>query len=202
MTDRDLVVPALPRPLHWLVPAPGHELGDDGSLRISAGARTDWFIDPGTGAVKRSAPALVMPAPGTWQLAALVSAEHRATFDAGVLFVHVDHERWAKLCLERSPQGQTMVVSVVTRGVSDDCDSVVVGERGLHLRISHLERAFAFHHSRDGRYWHLVRYFSLGPSDGLEVGFIAQSPTGDGCRAVFRDITFSQELLSDLRSGA
>ena len=55
-----------------------------------------------------------------------------------------------------------------------------------------------------GQAWHLVRYFSLG--DGAPsragVGFIAQSPTGEGCTAEFADITFRPELLADLRSGA
>jgi uncharacterized protein len=170
---------------------------------MEAGPRSDWFIDPGSDAVLRNAPALVMPAAGPWQLSAIVTADHRATFDAGVLFVHVDDVTWAKLCLELSPQGEVMVVSVVTRGTSDDCDSVPVEGHSLHLRVSALERAFAFHWSLDGRAWHLVRYFSLGDSapSRAGVGFIAQSPTGEGCTAEFADIIFRPELLADLRSG-
>ena len=97
-----------------------------------------------------------------------------------------------------------MVVSVVTRGTSDDCNSLPVAGHRLHLRVSALERAFAFHWSPDGQAWHLVRHFSLG--DGAPsragVGFIAQSPTGEGCTAEFTDIRFRPELLADLRSGA
>ena len=156
------VVPGLPRPLRWLVRAPSFEVTGAGALRLEAGPRSDWFIDPGRDAAVRNAPALVMPAKSPWQLSAVVSADHRATFDAGVLFVHVDAVTWAKLCLELSPQGEVMVVSVVTRGTSDDCNSVPVEGHSLHLRVSALERAFAFHWSPDGRAWHLVRYFSLG----------------------------------------
>jgi len=199
-----LRIPGLPRPLRWLVPTPGVEVTMAGALRVQAGPRSDWFIDPGSDAVVRNAPALVMRAPGPWQLSAVVSADHRATFDAGVLFVHVDDDTWAKLCLELSPQGEVMVVSVVTRGTSDDCNSVQVESHSLHLRVSALERAFGFHWSPDGRAWHLVRYFSLG--DGAPshagVGFIAQSPTGEGCTAEFADISFQPNLLADLRSGA
>jgi regulation of enolase protein 1 (concanavalin A-like superfamily) len=200
----DLSVPTLPRPLSWLVPAPSVQVTDGGTLRVEAGPRTDWFIDPGLSTAVRNAPALVMPASEPWQLSAVVSAAYRATFDAGVLFVHVDDTTWAKLCLELSPQSQVMVVSVVTRGTSDDCNSVPVDGHRLHLRISALERAFAFHWSPDGLEWHLVRDFSLG--DGAPAiagaGFIAQSPTGDGCTAEFSDITFRPDLLADLRSGA
>ena len=210
MTDREAVaipslrIPGLPHPLRWLVPSTSVELTAARALRMEAGPRTDWFIDPGADIVVRNAPALLMPASGPWQLTAVVSADHRATFDAGVLFVHVDDTTWAKLCLELSPQGEVMVVSVVTRGTSDDCNSVPVEGPSLHLRVSALERAFAFHWSPDGQAWHLVRYFSLG--DGAPsragVGFIAQSPTGEGCTAEFADITFRPELLADLRSGA
>jgi hypothetical protein len=61
-------------------------------------------------------------------------------------------------------------------------------------------RAYAFHHSADGRRWDLVRYFSLADEDG-EVGFLAQSPTGEGCLARFEDIVFEPRMLTDLRSG-
>ena len=135
-------------------------------------------------------------------LRARASAAHGATFDAAVLVVHADERTWAKLCLELSPQGRIMVVSVVTRGESDDCNSVVV-DGPVWLRVSRLTRAFAFHYSPDGTEWHMVRYFSLGLDEQapVEVGFLAQSPTGAGCTATFTDIAFVPELLADIRSG-
>ena len=150
-----------------------------------------------------NAPAFVMPAAGPWVLHARASAEHGATFDAAVLVVQADESTWAKLCLELSPQGQVMVVSVVTRGESDDCNSVVA-EGPVWLRVSRLRRAFAFHYSLDGAEWHMVRYFSLGLDEQapVEVGFLAQSPTGPGCTATFSGISFEQQELADIRSGA
>jgi regulation of enolase protein 1 (concanavalin A-like superfamily) len=203
LEDAGLIIPGLPRTLRWLAPASRVELTAARALRMEAGPHTDWFIDPGAHTLVHNAPALLMPAPGPWQFSAVVSADHRATFDAGVLFVHIDDVTWAKLCLELSPQGEVMVVSVVTRGTSDDCNSVPVEGHSLHLRVSALERAFAFHWSPDGRAWHLVRYFSLGDGAPSQagVGFIVQSPTGEGCTAEFADITFRPELLADLRSG-
>ena len=133
--------------------------------------------------------------------AGAVSAEHRSTFDAAVLAVHVSERTWAKLCLERSPDGQVMVVSVVTNGRSDDCNSIPVTTGQAWLRISRLERAYAFHVSDDGRRWSLVRYFGLDEEGPVRAGFLGQSPTGEGCTATFRDIAFVPELLSDVRSG-
>jgi uncharacterized protein len=195
-------LPALPRPLRWIGrPEAWAPTADDG-LTIRAGARTDWFIDPEHGTVTLTAPALAMPVQGPWMLSVRASAEHRARFDAAVLVVHVSERVWAKLCLERSADGLVRIVSVVTKGIdSDDCDSVVVPSGVAHLRVSRLGRAYAFHWSEDGRRWTMVRYFALDDADGAAVGFLAQSPTGDGCTALFDQIRFRAATLGDVRSG-
>ncbi|HEX2906046.1 MAG TPA: DUF1349 domain-containing protein, partial [Phototrophicaceae bacterium] len=108
---------------------------------------------------------------------------------------------WAKLCLELSPQGQVMVVSVVTRGTSDDCNSIPVAGNSAYLRVAKQERAFAFHYSLDGVRWDFVRYFTLGDVSNVEMGFLAQSPMGNGCTARFQKITYVPGKLNDLRSG-
>jgi uncharacterized protein len=77
----------------------------------------------------------------------------------------------------------------VTRDTSDDCNSFEVDGGTLWLRITRTGAASAFHASTDGTWWRLLRYFSLGLSldPGLvRVGFLAQSPTGEGCAAAFR----------------
>jgi hypothetical protein len=33
------------------------------------------------------------------------------------------------------------------------------------------------------------------------MGFLAQSPTGNGCEAVFGGIRYEERLLADIRSG-
>jgi hypothetical protein len=35
----------------------------------------------------------------------------------------------------------------------------------------------------------------------VEVGFLAQSPTGAGCTAIFEQIAYLPERLADLRGG-
>ena len=37
----------------------------------------------------------------------------RTTFDAAVLTLWADSDHWAKVCFERSPRGEDMVVTVV-----------------------------------------------------------------------------------------
>ena len=54
-----------------------------------------------------------------------------------------------------------MVVSVVTRGVSDDCNSFVVDGASVWLRVARVGSAFAFHASTDGSNWSFIRHFAL-----------------------------------------
>lgn len=114
--------------------------------------------------------------------------------------VYESPRAWAKLCLELSPQGLPMIVSVVTKGMSDDCNAFVVNGQ-VAMRISRLERAYAFHASQDGNVWNLLRYFILEDSRNAQMGFLAQSPTGNGCTVSFEDIRFEERLLADIRSG-
>jgi regulation of enolase protein 1 (concanavalin A-like superfamily) len=195
-------IAAVPMSLRWLFRPARWSTPDGASLVIEAGPRTDWFVDPqGTRAPVLNAPALVGDPSGDYLLSARVRVEFAATYDAGALVLY-EHERtWAKLCLEYSPLGEPMVVSVVTRGVSDDCNSFVVEGGHLWLRIARTAPSFAFHASTDGERWQLVRHFALDAASEPAVGFEAQSPTGEGCAATFEDIRYEGRRLGDLRGG-
>jgi regulation of enolase protein 1 (concanavalin A-like superfamily) len=183
------------RPLEWKVD-PGN------NLSILAGAETDWFTDPKGGLLRDNAPcALFTPDATDFLLSARVTVEFQSAFDAGVLQLRARQDVWGKLCFEYSPQGKPMVVSVVTRGVSDDCNSTPIDGNSVRLRIARDGATFAFHYSLDGKYWHLVRHFSLGALEGVRAGFSAQSPTGKRCRAVFSEIAYRRGVLGNIRSG-
>jgi regulation of enolase protein 1 (concanavalin A-like superfamily) len=134
-------------------------------------------------------------------LSARVAVDFNSDFDAGVLRIHENDQLWAKLCFEFSPQRQPMVVSVVTRGLSDDCNSADIAGQVVYLRMAVTPQAIAFHYSLDGAFWHFVRYFTLGKLNAPRVGFSSQSPTGPGCRSVFSEIRYRPGTLSSNRSG-
>lgn len=202
MMTPTFTLPALPRVCRWVnSPVDGRADPPD-TLAITAGARTDWFRDPAGADAKSNAPlALFTPPDDTFLLSAKVAVAFGATFDAGVLQVYARDDLWAKLCLEYSPQRQPMVVSVVTRGLSDDCNGPVIDGPEVYLRIARTSRALAFHYSRDGTLWHLVRHFSLGPVASVEVGLAAQSPMGQGCAARFSEVTYRPGAPVDIRNG-
>jgi uncharacterized protein len=197
-----LSLPALPAPLTWKNQPLDSSINADGKLSITAGPVTDWFIDPAGGVVKQDAPvALFAPPDEQFWLKAKVTVHHAATFDAGVLFLYEKDDLWAKLCFEFSPQRQPMIVSVVTRGLSDDCNSVPVNGNSVYMRIHRRNEIIAFHYSLEGSAWHFVRYFTLGKLEQLQVGFSAQSPTGKSCQVTFSEIEYKPGLIADLRNG-
>lgn len=202
----ELTVPGLPFPLTPVgTPACDHRLAG-GALLLTGAARTDLFIDPAgaTPPYPDAGRLTGVPPGGDFTLAARVTVAFASTYDAGVLVLDAGPRRWAKLCLEYSPQHRPTAVTVVTRQTSDDCNSFET-EGPLWLRVTRSGRAWAFHASADGDWWRLLRYFSLGEqeNDGpVRVGFLAQSPAGDGCAAEFSQITFRPGAPSDLRDGS
>jgi uncharacterized protein len=185
----------------WSGPAPTWQAEDAVTLTMTAPARTDRFHDPATTGRQADSPAWLTPVEAPATLVARVEVGFVDTFDAGVLMVYEGPDTWAKLCFERAPDGRRMVVSVVTRGRSDDANGFVVADASVWLRISALPRAYAFHASTDGRRWELVRYFVLGSRGRRRLGLSVQAPVGPGCRATFRDLSLRPGVVDDIRSG-
>lgn len=192
----------IPESFFWLNEPEYFEVFPDGNLIITAGKHTDWFRDPGDQYKKDNAPVAVFsPIDETFCLSAKLEVNFKSKYDAGVLMVYENKHNWAKFCFEYSPADQPMIVSVVTQGVSDDCNSVFIEENSVFLRIYRNKNTFAFHYSSDGKYWHLVRYFSLNSLQNLRIGFSSQSPTGEKCQTTFSEIKYLSKKLSDLRNG-
>jgi regulation of enolase protein 1 (concanavalin A-like superfamily) len=201
-----IVIKDMSLSFEWAVEPSAWEHSDS-ALTIRSGPGGELFADPAGVEPLRTSPRLLAKVSGDFQFSARVTVEHRSLFDAGVLVLWADEDRWVKLCFERSADGRSRVVSVVNRGVSDDCDSFVVPGGSVRYRISRLGRVFALHASPDVASatptWQFVRQFFLVPEgEDVFVGFSAQSPNGDGCTAAFDDIRFARDRLADLRDGS
>jgi regulation of enolase protein 1 (concanavalin A-like superfamily) len=187
-----------------------------GAVTVPAQPRTDIFIDPVSGSAGAGASAalnaestlnaatLLGDVPeGDFQFSARVTVGFASAFDAGVLLIWLDDRHWGKLCFEFSPAGEPMIVSVVCRGVSDDANAFTVPAPSAWLRVSRIDRAYAYHASLDGRTWQMIRVFALDDQTSHgRIGFEGQSPTGDGCSVTFDEIRFLPERLADLRDGS
>ncbi|MDX2405829.1 DUF1349 domain-containing protein [Streptomyces microflavus] len=178
----------------------------DSILTGRAGPGQDLFVPPSGEALDSAtdAPRLLgAVGDGDFRLLARVRPRLAAAGDAGALHLHLGDRDWAKLCLEHS-SGLATICSVVTRGHSDDANAFVVEEGVCWLRLSRTGNAYAFHASADGETWTFVRVFTLGTAAeraSARAGFLVQSPTGEGCGAVFDRIAFAAGGVEDLRDG-
>jgi regulation of enolase protein 1 (concanavalin A-like superfamily) len=200
---KSFTLTSIPSELTWKNAPVSFDTQSGNRLDITAGVVSDWFNNPGGSSIKNNAPlALFTPSGENFLLSAKVTVEFKYTYDAGVLFLYVKDDTWAKLCFEYSPQNEAMVVSVVTRGRSDDCNSTVIGSHTVFLRVFRQGNAVAFHYSTDGHSWYFVRYFTIGDLENMQIGFAAQSPTGKGCTVHFSEIVYRLGELTDLRDGS
>ena len=181
----------------------------EATVTARADPHSDIFIDPGSGTQLNAGPMLNavtllgVPPAGDFQFSARVTVDFASTYDAGVLLLWLDDRHWGKLCFEFSPDGEPMIVTVVTRGVSDDANAFVVNGRTAWLRVSRIDQAFAYHASVDGKLWRMVRFFSFdSTSVTATLGFEAQSPMGEGCRVAFDEVRFLAERLGNIRDGS
>ena len=200
----DLFLPGMPFPFEPSGSPACQASVSNGALTLISGPKSDLFIDPAgdEGARPDVGRWTALPGDDDFTLSARVSVGFTSSFDAGALLVYLSERRWAKLCYEYSPQRKPMAVTVVTRGISDDSNSFTTNGDPLWLRVTRAGRAWAFHASHDGSYWEMLRYFTLGEASGARVGFLAQSPVGGGCTAVFDALAFSHGAPADLRDGS
>lgn len=174
-----------------------------GQLVLHAAEGADWTNDSLGGTPQHRASMLGFRVDGDFSLSARVRVVgERTTFDAGALALWCDEQHWAKLCFEYSPDGRAMVVSVVTNGFSDDCNSTIVDRDFVHLRVVRRGPAFAFHSSDDGERWEFVRLFRLHSDLPASVGFLSQAPMGPDCESHFDQIRFIDAAPADLRDGS
>jgi uncharacterized protein len=202
----DLKLPTIPYPLRWLTPASDFT-NNAGGLTITGGPNTDLFVDPLEAYDVINAPKLVFAPDDHFLLSSKVKVNFASDYDAGVLVVFRDEKSWAKFAFELSPGKIPTIVSVVNNGkYSDDCNHAEIkNATAIYLRIAGLDKdTYAFHYSLDGKYWNLVRYFSLdnnGPATPVVAGFSSQSPTGKKCETVFTEMKYEAKNLKDIRNG-
>jgi uncharacterized protein len=192
-------IPGLPGTLSWQnTPAAWHFDNDDNVLTISAGAKTDWFVDPFDGTVANNAPILLFKPNSDYVLTAKVAVSFGAKWDAGALMVWGDDHHWAKLSFELSPDRMPTLVTVVTRGLSDDCNSKELKSDSVYLRIAKSVSTYVLYFSVDGHEWQILRTFSLDTEMPVRVGFEAQSPAGSGAVAKFSAISYDPHRISNV----
>lgn len=170
------------------------------TLTISAGGKTDWFSSPMGDERSDNTPRLLFKPAEDFVLSTKVAVDFHSQWDSGALVLYVNNSLWAKLCFEMTIEKHPAIVSVVTRDVSDDNNSIPIIGSTVYLKVAKAGRAIFFYASQDGQNWSIIRAFSLGINPDLRIGFSSQSPVGDGCTTVFSQIHYLPRRV-DLWSG-
>lgn len=172
-----------------------------GGIRVITPARADYFRDPSGVHVNDNAPFLWQMVSGDFVARSLVRPTFASTYDSGVIMARFDEKNWAKVCFEKTDFDTTAVVSVVTRGLSDDANGVNVTVPEVWLQMARSGNVFALHYSLDGSQFRMARLFHLDVPAAIKVGIVAQCPVGPGTTIDFMHLSIEQRTPQNLRAG-
>lgn len=193
-------IPSIPHNLAWENKPLDYSFTGN-VLTILAGEKTDMFRDPNATYNTDNAPKLLFAADQDFVLT--TSIEHAFTnkWDAGCLVIKQDSLNWVKFCFEKDYTGAKRVVSVVTKDISDDCNSVEYKKDKIYYKVAKAGNVITLYYSADGKKFFLVRHLQFDLKSGFRAGFLAQSPTGSKCQVKFSDIRYEQKRIKDPYAG-
>ncbi len=166
-------------------------------LTIEAGEKTDMFRDPNVTYNTDNAPKLLFKPDENFILSAGIEHSFYSKWDGGAIVVISDSLNWIKFCFEKDYTGAKRVVSVVTKDISDDCNSVEIRGNKVFYKVAKADNVITLYYSLDNQKWFLVRHLQFDSKKSLKVGFLAQSPTGRKCRVKFYKIKYQSKKIED-----
>lgn len=164
---------------------------------IVAGEKTDMFRDPNVTYNTDNAPKLLFRPDNDFVLTASIEHSFSSKWDGGAIVLKQDSLNWIKFCFEKDYTGAKRVVSVVTKNVSDDCNSVEVKANKVFYKLAKADNVITLYYSLEGKKWFLIRHLQFDTNNKLLVGFLAQSPTGKKCEVKFSDIGYRAKKIKD-----
>lgn len=170
-------------------------------LILTAGSETDMFRDPNVTYNTDNAPKLLFQPDQDFVL--ICAVEHAFTYkwDGGAIVLKADSLNWVKFCFEKDYLSKRRVVSVVTKNVSDDCNSIELPGNKVFYKLAKAGNVITLYCSSDNKKWFLVRHLQMDLPANFQVGFLAQSPTGKECRVRFSSIQYIAKKIKDPYAG-
>jgi regulation of enolase protein 1 (concanavalin A-like superfamily) len=173
----------------------------NGVLRITAGAKTDMFRDPNVTYNTDNAPKLLFEPDSNFVLSTSIQHTFQNKWDGGAIVLFEDSIHWIKFCFEKDYTGAKRVVSVVTKDISDDCNSAEINSNIVYYKMAKADNVITLYYSLDGKKWFLIRHLQFNNLKKIKIGFLAQSPTGDSCTVAFSDIQYRAIRIKDPYQG-
>ncbi len=183
----------------WLNSPKSFDIVDD-VLQVTVVKGTDFFNDPEEKAVTASAPLLYKAIKGDFVVKALVQPDFGAQWNAVALMVYKDNLKWVKFAFENSDATGPGIVSVVTKGSSDDANGAVIPDRKkLWLAIARKGDIFSMHWSIDGKNYRMARLTAMPSMDEIKIGVEFQSPVGEEAKHFLHFFEVEKRTVKNLR---
>lgn len=177
----------------------------DDKLLFRVGEKKDYFNDPDGKLSNNTAPILLTTVDNTkpFTLTAKVSPQFTATgtYNAGVLYIYVNDSLYQKQCFEQDERGKHRVVTVRTRGTSDDNNHDIIDQPFVYMKISSDTKTVASYYSLDNKNWQMVRLYKNDYPHTIWVGISAQCPVDTGAIAEFQEVSLQAQSVADFRMG-
>ncbi|HRI58609.1 MAG TPA: DUF1349 domain-containing protein [Saprospiraceae bacterium] len=193
-------ISGISRRLAWTGQPKKFELIPNGII-IESGPKTDMYRAPDHSYNVYNAPHLMLKADTCFILSARIQHNFDNKWDGGAILIEEDSLNWIKFCFEKDYKEQHRVVSVVTKSISDDCNSLAFATNDVYYRVARVHDVIYLYCSGDGGEWYLVRTLNFPSKQDLKVGFLAQSPEGANNRVTFTNIQYKPVRVKDFWKG-
>ncbi|WP_083729357.1 DUF1349 domain-containing protein [[Flexibacter] sp. ATCC 35208] len=178
---------------------------DSGKIEFRVGEKKDYFNDPDGKLSDNTAPLLLSQVDNTKPFTLTVKVTpnftQTGTYNAGVLYIYVNDSLYQKQCFEQDERGKHRVVTVRTKGTSDDNNHDIVEQGFVYMKISSDTKTVASYYSLDNQNWQMVRLYKNDYPQTIWVGISTQCPIDTGTTSNFEDIRLDQHSVSDFRMG-
>lgn len=191
-----LKISSIPRSLTWDNTPVKYSIQNN-VLTIVAGPKTDMFRDPNVTYNTDNAPKLLFKADNDFVLSTSIQHSFLNKWDGGAIVIIQDSLNWIKFCFEKDYTGAKRVVSVVTKDISDDCNSVEIKSNKVFYKVAKADNVITLYYSMDNKKWFLIRHLQFNNTKDIKIGFLAQSPTGNKCEVKFSSINYKAKKIKD-----
>ena len=145
-----ITIGSIPGQLTWYNTPESYEVKGN-SLSIVAAGKTDMFRDPNVTYNTDNAPKLMFQPDDNFVLSASIQHAFLNKWDGGAIVLIEDSLNWIKFCFEKDYTGAKRVVTVVTKDISDDCNSIEITGNTVFYKMAKADNVITFYASTDGK---------------------------------------------------
>ncbi len=200
--NAQVFIKSIDKPFEWLNKPSQFIEQEDSTIIIDCKKGETLFTSPFSGAKNAKCPVLLFEPSKEFTLNAKLTTPMEKKWDAAQIVVWRDSSNWAKVYLEKTHYNKPVVGSIVNKGMSDDCNSIVLDKPEVYLQVAKIGRCCFFYYSTDGKKWVFIRGFNFDGENTLKVGFSCESTFNEhGTTATFSKIVYKESKPSDMFNG-